>query len=213
MHRQPSVMAITSRSVAVLLALALVAVLTFAGTRAVFSDTTDNTSNDFATADIVLYDDDSGTIMFDVADMIPGDQADHCIEVSYEGPNGRASNGVNFYIPATWTDSASLADDLLITVEEGTVATFSPAGTVTDPTTYPHCTGFVSSTAIITDEPLSSFATDYATGYGSWTPVGLGTGTPVDRSYRITVTLASASTAENESVTSVPFTWEVQIGS
>ena len=106
-------MVITSRSVAILLAMALMAVLTVAGTRAVFSAQTDNSGNAFATADILLYDDDSATVMFNVAGLWPGDQVDHCVEVSYEGPNGRATNGVNFYIPATWIDSATLADDLL----------------------------------------------------------------------------------------------------
>ena len=204
-------MAITSRSVAI--AMAMIAVLTVVGTRAVFSDTTDNTGNAFATADIILYDDDTGTIMFDVAGMLPGDQVDHCVEVSYEGPDGRATNGVKFYIPATWIDSATLADDLLITVEDGGVGAFSPVGTVTDPTTYPHCSGFISSTIVVADEPLSTFAVDYATGYGSWTPTGLGIGNPVDRSYRITIELASASTAKSQSVTAVPLTWEVQAGS
>jgi hypothetical protein len=206
-------MAIAGRSVAIAVAVALIAVLTIGGTRAVFSGTTDNTGNSFASADIILYDDDTGTIMFDVAGLLPGDQVDHCVEVSYEGPNGRVTNGVNFYIPATWIDSATLADDLLITVEDGSVGAFSPVGTVTDPTTYPHCSGFISSTIVIADEPLSTFATDYATGYGSWTPTGLGIGNPVDRSFRITVELASASTAKSESVTAVPFTWEVQAGS
>lgn len=213
MHRRPSAMAITSRVVAILMAIAMVAVFTIAGSRAVFSDPTDNIDNDFATADIDLYDDDSGSIMFDVVDMLPGDQVDHCIEVSYEGPNGRATNGVNFYIPAGWLDSATVAPDLLITVEEGTAGTWNPAGTVTDPTTYPHCAGFTTATTIVTDEPLSTFATDYASGYGSWTPTGLGIGTPVDRSYRITVTLDSAAADENATVTGVDFTWEVQIGS
>ena len=206
-------MAIASRSVAIVVATVLIAVLTLAGTRAAFSGTTANTGNSFASADIILYDDDSGTIMFDVAGLLPGDQVDHCVEVSYEGPNGRVTNGVNFYIPATWTDSATLANDLLITVEDGSVGAFSPVGTVTDPTTYPHCSGFISSTIVIADEPLSTFATGYATGYGSWTPTVLGVGNPVDRSFRITVELASASTAKSESVTAVPFTWEVQAGS
>lgn len=205
-------MVITSRSVAILLAMALMAVLTVAGTRAVFSAQTDNSGNAFATADILLYDDDSATVMFNVAGLWPGDQVDHCIEVSYEGPNGRATNGVNFYIPATWIDSATLADDLLVTVDEGT-GTFSPAGTVTDPLAYPHCAGFSTSINIVTDEPLSTFATSYAGGYGSWMPTGLGAGNPVSRSYRITAKLASASTAENQSITAVPFTWEVQAGS
>ena len=56
-------MAIAGRSVAIAVAVAMTAVLTIGGTRAVFSGTTDNTGNSFATADINLYDDDSGTIM------------------------------------------------------------------------------------------------------------------------------------------------------
>lgn len=213
MQRRPAALVVTSRSAAILLAMALIAVLAIAGSRAVFSNPTDNAGNDFTTADIVLYDDDSGTIMFNVADMFPGDQVDHCVQVSYEGPNGRVTNGVNFYIPATWIDSASLADDLLITVDEGTAGTFSPAGTVTDPLTYPHCSGFTSSINIVTDEPLSTFATNYAGGYGAWIPTGAGAGNPVNRSYRITVALAAASAAKNESVTAVPFTWQAQAGS
>lgn len=213
MRQRSSTLAITTRATAIVVAVLLVVVLSFAGSRAVFSDTTDNTGNDFASGEITLVDDDTGTVMFDVADMIPGDTVDHCIQVSYEGPNGRATNGVNFYIPATWTDSSALADDLLVTVEEGTAGTFDPAGTVTDPTAYPNCAGFTASSTIANGVALSSFVTDYATGVGTWTPTGLGTGTPVDRSYRITVSLDSASTAEGESVTGIPFTWGVELGS
>ena len=54
---------------------------------------------------------------------------------------------------------------------------------------------------------LSSFGTDYGTGYGTWTPSSSGT-----TSYRITVELDSSSTAEGESVTALEFTWEVQAG-
>ncbi len=206
-------MAITSRTVAILLALAMVSVLTIAGTRAAFTASTDNTGNDVATAQILLYDDDSSTVMFNVADMWPGDQVDHCIEVSYEGPSGRATNGVNFYIPSSWTDSNALADDLLITVEEGSAGSFSPAGTVTDPSAYPECTGFTSTATIATDVALSSFGTDYGTGVGTWTPTGSGIGTPVTQAYRITIELDATTDQDNETVTGIPMTWEVQAGS
>ncbi len=70
MQPRASIRSVTSRTIAPVLALAIMAVLTLAGTRAVFSDTTDNVTNSFATADIGLTDDDTGTIMFSVVDML-----------------------------------------------------------------------------------------------------------------------------------------------
>ncbi len=214
MQRRPSVMAITSRSLAILMAMALVAVLTLAGTRAVFTATTSNDTNSFATADISLTDDDTGTIMFSVVDMLPGDVVDHCIAVTYDGPDGRASNGVNVYVPS-YTDSAALADDLVVTIEEGASpgVGFDPAGTRTGVGDVPgDCTGFANSATIVNAVALSDpgFPTSYADAAGTWTP-GAGTN-PVTLTYRVTVTLASASTAEAQSVTLIPFTWEVQVG-
>ena len=106
-----------------------------------------------------------------------------------------ATNGVNIYVSG-YTDSATLGDDLNVTVEEGSGA----AG-------FNDCTGFTPSATIASGVALSAFAGDYATGYGTWTPSG-----PATTSYRITVELDSASTAEGESVTDLIFTWEVQAG-
>lgn len=209
-------MAITSRTVAILLAIALVSVLTIAGTRAAFIDTTDNTGNFFAAADISLTDDDSATVMFEVVDMLPGDVVDHCIAVTYDGPDGRASNGVEVYVPS-YTDSAALADDLVVTIEEGASpgVGFDPSGTRTGVgDSEGDCTGFSSSATVVNAVDLSDAG--FPTAYGdcgscTWTPGG-GTN-PVTLTYRITVELDSASTAEGESVTAIPFTWEVQVGS
>ena len=195
MNMRSSVPALVSRTAIIALALMLVAVITFAGTRAVFSDTTANSGNSFATADIELTDNDSGSALFAVSDMFPGDTAVGCIDVTYTGPAGKATNGVNIYVSG-YTDSASLGDDLNVTVEEGSGA----AG-------FDDCTGFTSSATIATSVALSSFGTDYGTGYGTWTPSSSGT-----TSYRITVELDSSSTAEGESVTALEFTWEVQAG-
>ncbi|MCH7846418.1 MAG: hypothetical protein IH850_11410, partial [Acidobacteria bacterium] len=75
------------------------------------------------------------------------------------------------------------------------------------------CTSFTPETgaAEVTDEPLDTFAQTYATGYGDWTPIVADTNTTQD--YRISVKLATASTAEGESMTTIPFTWRVEAGS
>lgn len=216
MQRRPSVMAVTSRSIAILLAFALVSVLTIAGTRAVFSVQTDNTGNSFATADIDLTDDDSATVMFQVVDMFPGDTVTHCIGVTYDGPDGIASNGVEVFVPS-YTDSATLADDLVVTIEEGASpgVGFDPSGTRTGVgDSEGDCAGFTNSATVVNAVDLSDAA--FPTAYGdcggcTWTPGG-GTN-PETLTYRITVQLDSASTAEGQSVTAIPFTWEVQAGS
>ena len=211
MQNRPSLMSITSRTIAIVLAMALVAVISVAGSRAVFSDTTDNVTNSFATADIGLTD-NATTIMFSVVDMFPGDTVDHCIEVTYSGPDGHVTDGVKIYVP-DFTDSLTLADDLIVTIEEGEKpgVGFLPTGTRTgDDDGEGDCSTFTSTAFIVTTTDLSDpgFPTSYATGAGSWIP-----GDPETLTYRITVTLDSASTAEGKSVTLIPFTWEVQAGS
>ncbi len=205
-------MLVASRTIAIVLAMAMVATLTLVGSRAVFSDTTDNTTNSFATADITLTDDDSTTVMFTVVDMFPGDTVDHCIAVTYAGPDSHVTSGVKIYVPATWTDTATLADDLIVTIEEGAKpgVGFDPTGTRTgDADAQGDCTGFVNSATIVTPTDLSAggFPTSYATGAGTWTP---GASNPETLTYRITVQLDPASTAEGQSVTAIPFTWTVE---
>lgn len=208
-------MSITSRTIAIVLAMAMVAVISIAGTRAAFNGETLNAGNEFDSATIDLTDDDGDVIMFNVAGMLPGDTLDHCILVSYTGPAGRNSNGVKVFIPSyTEAVGSDLDTDLLITVEEGTDATpvFDPSGTRTGVNDSENdCSGFTIGTAIVTDEPLATFATTYAAGYGTWTPIVTDTNT--DQYYRITVELATASTAEGESMTAIPFTWRVEAGS
>lgn len=217
MQRRPSLMSITSRTIAIVLAMALVAVISLAGSRAAFSGQTENAGNEFDSATIDLTDNDGNVVMFNVAGMLPGDTLDHCIEVTYTGPAGRDSNGVKVFIPSYVEASGTTLDaDLLITVEEGTDATqtFDPAGTRTGvQDAQGDCSGFTveAGGAEVTDQPLETFASTYATGYGDWTPIV--TDTNAAQYYRITVKLATASTAEGESMTTIPFTWRVEAGS
>ena len=112
-------MSITSRTIAIVLAMALVAVISIAGTQAAFTGSTSNPANEFDSATIDLTDNDTGITMFNVAGMLPGDTLDHCIEVTYTGPAGRNSNGVKIYIPSyVEAVGTALDTDLLITVEE-----------------------------------------------------------------------------------------------
>jgi hypothetical protein len=193
----------------------MVAVISIAGSRAAFSGETVNAGNEFDSATIDLTDDDGDVVMFNVAGMLPGDALDHCILVTYTGPAGRDSNGVKVFIPSyNEAVGVDLDTDLLITVEEGTDATpvFDPSGTRTGvQDSEGDCGGFTIGTAIVTDEPLSTFATTYAAGYGTWTPIVTDTNTT--QYYRITVKLATASTAESESMDAIPITWRVEAGS
>ena len=217
MQPRPSLMSITSRTIAIVLAMAMVAVISIAGTRAAFSGETVNAGNEFDSATIDLTDDDGNVVMFNVAGMLPGDALDHCILVSYTGPAGRNSNGVKVFIPGyTENVGVDLDTDLLITVEEGTDATpvFDPSGTRTGvQDAQGECLTFTPESGLAegTDEPLETFASTYATGYGDWTPIVADTNTTQD--YRISVKLATASTAEGESMTTIPFTWRVEAGS
>ena len=197
-------MSITSRTIAIVLAMALVAVISIAGTRAVFSANTVNATNSFATGDIDLID-DATTIMFSVVGMFPGDTVDHCIAVIYSGPSSQATNGVKFYVPS-YTDPNDLADDLIVTIEEGEKpgVGFDPTGTRTDDEdSEGDCSGFNSTASIVTTTDLSDgpFPTSYATGAKTWTPSDSETLT-----YHITIKLNSTSILENESITDIPFT-------
>ena len=215
MQPRPSLMSITSRTIAIVLAMALVAVISLAGTRAAFSGQTENAGNEFDTATIDLTDNDGDVVMFNVAGMLPGDVLTHCITVTYTGPAGRNSSGVKVFVPSYVEASGITLDaDLLITIEEGTGAGFSPTGTRTGvQDAQGDCAGFTVEAGgpEVTDQPLATFATTYAAGYGDWTPIVADTNTT--QYYRITVKLATASTAEGESMTTIPFTWRVEAGS
>ncbi len=158
-------------------------------------------------ADITLTDDDSTTIMFSVVYMFPGDTVNHCIKVTYPGPNSHVTSGVKVYVPS-FAGSATLADDLIVTIEEGEKpgVGFLPTGTRTGDD-GDDCSTFTGTLTIVDAIDLSAVATNYATGAGSWTP---GASNPESLTYRITVQLDPASTAEGQSVMAIPFTWTVE---
>lgn len=166
-----------------------VTAIVFTATNAAFTATTSNDGNSFEAATITLTDDDGGSAMFAVTDMLPGDTVTDCIEVTYTGaPVGAQLDGLNLY----GTVAGTLANDLNVTVERsaagGSCAAFASAATV-----------FAST--------LDTLGTDYATGSAGLTPSASGEVV----AYRFTVELDAATPSSEQGATaSVDFTWEVQ---
>ena len=181
---------------AVVLGLLASGAIVLTASQAAFSDSTSNSANSFSTGNVDLVDDDSGSAMFSVTDMAPGQSVTKCIVVTYQGSIADP-NAVKLYSGGL-TDSGTLADHLNLTVEEGSGGTFAD------------CTGFVPS-GTIESGTLAQFATDhtnYGNGAGSWNPAT----TPVSRTYRFTVALSATApnAQQGQSVTNLVFTWEVQ---
>lgn len=175
--------------------LSSVTVLT--ASRAVFSDSTSSEGNFVDVGDVVLTDNDSGSALIEMSNVAPGDSETTCIQVTYEGSIVDPS-GVVIY-SGGFVDSATLASDINLVIEEGTGAAV-----------FDDCTGF-SLVGQIYSGTLANFDTthtDYASGAGTWDPAS----TPEAQSYRITVELDSNATSvsQGQSVTDLVFTWEVQ---
>lgn len=167
------------------------------GSRAIFTDTTDNTGNSLGAATVDLVDDDAGSAMFNVTGMLPGDTSTACILVTYQGTAPDPS-AVRLY-SGGYTDSGDFANYLNLTIEEGTGGNFAS------------CAGFTLVNTIESGGTLTDFNTthtNYATGAGVWDP----SSTPESVTYRITFELDSAApnSEQGESVTALTFTWEVQ---
>ena len=71
--------------VTALAALLVVGLLTIEGSRAAFSASTANGSNTFSAGSVSITDDDAGSVMFNLSNMVPGTTATKCINVTYTG--------------------------------------------------------------------------------------------------------------------------------
>jgi hypothetical protein len=161
-------------------------ILTFS--RAAFSDTTSNASNNWAAGDVVIGDDDDTSAMFGIGNMAPGDSVVKCIAVTYSGSLPNAD--VSLY----GTSGGSLDAYLDLTIERGTGGSFSD------------CTGF-SGSPVFSDtlEYFSSNHINFGNGITGWSP----SSTPVSQTYRFTLTLQNNDLAQGLSTTGT-FTWEAQ---
>lgn len=180
------------RLVTVTAALLLVSALVVTGSRSAFSDTTSNTGNNWAAGTVVITDDDSGTAMFSVSDMAPGESVTKCIEVTYSGSLTPAT--VSLYGSTGGTGLDAYLD---LDVDLGAGGTFSD------------CSGFTKDAGgDIFTGTMSGFAgthTNFATGLQSWSPAS----TPVSKTYRFALTLQDNNSAQGLDATGT-FTWEAQ---
>ncbi len=178
------------RYAAALLSLLLVSALVINTSRAAFSDTTANAANSWAAGTVIITDDDSGSAMFSVSDMTPGQTVTNCIVVTYSGSLVPAD--VKIYGS---TGGTGLDAYLNTTVEIGTGGSFG------------NCTGFTT-TSTLYSGTLASFAstyTNWATGLAAWSPAS----TPDSRTFKFTVTLQDNNAAQGLDATGT-FTWEAQ---
>lgn len=163
----------------------------------VFTATTSNTSNSWATGSVILSDDDSSTAMFTATGLTAGSTGSKCIAVT---STGSMPSSVKLY-GTSYSTTNSLGSNLTITVTQGTGGTFS------------NCSGFTAlvSNSAVYSGTLDSFGTtktSYATGVpgtGFWQPTGSGSETRVFKfDYSV-----GAGASQNSSA-SIGFTWEAQ---
>lgn len=201
------------RAVAPVVGLLAAGLLVWQGSYAAFSATTTNPSNSWAAGTVSLTDDDTGgsstTVGFAMfsssavtagtvvtSGLKPGDTRTNCIKVTN---NGTLAGVVKLYVPAlTLTQTNALADNLKVTVEEGT-------GTVA--TAFGSCTGFAPTSTITTGAPaLSALPAAYAGGLGSTSLA-----TSANRFYRISLTVdAAAPNTVQGGTAAAAFQWEIQ---
>jgi hypothetical protein len=174
-------------------ALLLVGFLVMGVSRAAFFDTTTNDANSFAAGTVVLVDDDTGSAMFSVSNMKPGDSSQTCIQVTYNGTVVPAD--VVEYVSAGDLSGTGLDDYLNLTIERGTGGSFGD------------CTGFSAENTDYsgTLDGFAAASTDFASGAGTWAPAAQGEA----KVYRFTVTLQDDNAAQGLNAT-VTFTWEAQ---
>ncbi len=178
-------------------ALLVVALMIISASRAPFTASTNNSANSVAAGTVTLTDDDSGSAMFSISDIVPGQSEERCILVSYGGAVANPAP-VKLY-SSGYADTGDFADYLNVTIDEGT-------GAITG-----DCSGFVLENTIVSGGNLSAFDAahvDYATGAGVWDPAS----TPETKSYRVTLQLdpLTPDAEQGEAVSNLVFTWEVQ---
>jgi predicted ribosomally synthesized peptide with SipW-like signal peptide len=175
-------------SVIALAALALVAGM---AVFSAFSSTQASSTNTFTAGTVALTTNGTGSVLFNLPNMQPGDSTSQCVEVTY---NGSLSAGVQMY----GTVSGSLAPYLNTTITRGTFPGAAPANN--------DCTGFTPDSgggSLYTGE-LSALpdSSNPISDPGTWT-----TGSVHD--YEITVALPTDTPDAAQGLTaSAAFTWQ-----
>jgi predicted ribosomally synthesized peptide with SipW-like signal peptide len=182
--------------------LGLVGVVGGLGTWSAFSDTTTNPGNSFESGSVTIEDDDSGSAMFSLTGMKPGDAAvSRCIDVTY---TGSLDAQVRMY---GTTGGTGLAQYLDVTVTRGEkAAAFSGCGDfVADTTDY-----IGQGAGVVYSGTLDGFADSYAGANDDPTSASPETWSQSeDHAYRFVVSLVDDNNAQAKTATQT-FTWEAR---
>ena len=112
----------TARALATALALLMISLLVVTRSRDAFDSTPAQADASFTTGDVRLTDDDNGTTLFDIPNMVPGRPESDCIAVTYEG------DVLPIDVRLDASADGALAGALLVTIEEGTGGGFQNCG-------------------------------------------------------------------------------------
>jgi hypothetical protein len=178
-----------------LAAVLLTGALVMDRTRAAFVADTANPASDWAAGTVEISDDDSGTALFSVSGLLPGDSGEQCIVVTYVGT---LSAAVRLYAGSV---TGSLGPYLALDVEEATVG-----GNVGS---FSGGCGAFSGTSIYsgTVAGLSASAYDFDHGVGTFAPASSGE----YRVYRFSYTLDAATPDTQQGAgADTTITWEAR---
>lgn len=156
-----------------------------------FSGTTANGSNDFSIGTVTVEDNDTGTALYSLTNVIPDEPVERCIRVTYTGSLGAT---LKMYRSSL---SGTLGPYVTLNINKGTG-------------TDPACSDFAASSTIY-DAALSDFPETYGTALALTNGLNNPTwSTNNARTYRVRVTVQNNPAAANKSTGTHSFTWQTE---
>lgn len=164
-----------------------VGAMAISATNAAFTGQTVNTGNQFDAATVTLTDDDGGAAMFTAANLIPGETATGCIEVTYTGSTTNLAA-----LRVFGSSTGDLTNDLDLLIARGDAGSSCAA---------------IGTTTSVYSGTLDAFGADYANGSAGLTPSA--TNETVAYQFDVTLDAATPNTEQGQTA-EVDFTWEVR---
>ena len=172
----------TARALATALALLMISLLVVTRSRDAFDTNPATAEASFTTGDVRLTDDDNGTTLFDIPNMVPGRPASDCIAVTYEG------DVLPVDVELDASADGNLVDALLVSIEAGDGGGFQNCGGFT-----PTGTLFEGTLRELADaQPLDAFTAEV---------------TPATRTFRFTFDLDPEVPVEGRATASADLAW------
>lgn len=168
-----------------------------------FSATTTNAGNNITAGTVAISDNDSGSALYTLTNVKPGEGTEKCIKVTY---TGSLNSDVRLYVTG---GGGALGQYVDVTITPGTQSS----------STFPECSGFTADTAgaIYTGTLSNLISTKgtYANGLVDYPGNGLTSGKWVTNDavvYKIVATLQSSApeAAQGATTNAHTFTWEAR---